>query len=228
MSIPKIIWQTYKDPFDKLPHYIVAPINSWKIKNPDWDHHYMTDPEIYNFVKEKYGNDWYKIFSECPKGVMRADIWRYLIVYEYGGVYTDVDTRCFKPINKWIDLNKGFIVCPENNTHFCQWTFAAEPKSPVLKAVIDLIEERLKKPDYNNKHYVHHLTGPGVWTDGIEKALLAEHKDITSNVGYYNSLPMAKKFNFFCFGSSVFNNGDVLHLYGSQNWGDGKYVQWIK
>eukprot|EP00959_Pyramimonas_sp_CCMP1952_P373564 7823571-Pyramimonas_sp.AAC.1 len=29
-----------------------------------------------------------------PHPVMRADLFRYLIVLRYGGIYTDVDTEC--------------------------------------------------------------------------------------------------------------------------------------
>ena len=36
------------------------------------------------------------------------------------------------------------IVVPENDTHFCQWVFAAPANSPILKSIIDLSVERIR------------------------------------------------------------------------------------
>jgi mannosyltransferase OCH1-like enzyme len=36
-----------------------------------------------------------------PKGVMKADFWRYAVLYFYGGVYTDIDTDPYKSIRDW-------------------------------------------------------------------------------------------------------------------------------
>lgn len=32
---------------------------------------------------------------------MRADFWRYAILYARGGIYTDIDTKCIKPVQEW-------------------------------------------------------------------------------------------------------------------------------
>lgn len=34
---------------------------------------------------------------------MRADLWRYLKLAMVGGVYADMDTRCLKPVEKWME-----------------------------------------------------------------------------------------------------------------------------
>lgn len=34
--------------------------------------------------------------------ILRADIFRYLMLYAFGGLWTDFDTTCVVPISKWI------------------------------------------------------------------------------------------------------------------------------
>jgi mannosyltransferase OCH1-like enzyme len=41
------------------------------------------------------------MFKEYPIGVMRADFWRYAILYIYGGIYLDIDTQPLLSIEKW-------------------------------------------------------------------------------------------------------------------------------
>jgi hypothetical protein len=232
--IPKIIWQTYKDPIDTLPDYATKALNSWKDFNPDYEHRYMDDIEAGEFVLNEYGQEWYDIFINCPIGVMRGDLWRYLIVYKYGGVYTDLDTICKKPIESWLKDGYDMIVCPENNIHFCQWTFAATPGHPIIKSVLDCIREAFVAPDYTRPHFVHELTGPYVWTKGILSALEINDKiGLVYNNGteICNSSPKAKEYNFYCYGGEewrMFHYIGCKHIYGSQEWNDGGYVQWIK
>ena len=126
------------------------------------------------------------------------------------------------------------IVCPENNLHFCQWTFAATAGHPILKSVLDCIKIAFENPDYTKPHFVHELTGPYVWTKGILSAL-----ELNDNIGLVykdgveicNSSDKAKEYKFFCFGGEewrMFHFMGSKHVYGSQEWSDGKYVQWIK
>lgn len=229
--IPKIIWQTYKDPFDTLQPYMVDTVNSWKDKNPDYEYRYMDDVEVLKFVRKEFGEDWYQIFIDCPLGVMRADIWRYMIIYKYGGVYTDLDTLCLAPIDEWLPKDYDMVICPENDVHLCQWTFAATPGHPILKSVLDCIKEGFENPDYQEDHYVHKLTGPAVWTRGIRKAIdLPENTQLIYMDKIIKDLPKAKEYKLFSFGSEswrMFHNMVVQHLYGSQNWHYG-YVQWIQ
>lgn len=229
--IPKKIWQTYKDPYEQLPDYIKDTAATWQILNPEYEYEYMDDYQAGKFVKDFYGDDMADLFDSVPVGVMRGDMWRYLIIYAYGGVYTDLDTKCIKPINTWMKEDKSFIVCPEHDIHLCQWTFAAEPRHPSIKSVIDLMVERLSNnPNWEIPHFVHYYTGPGVWTEGILSSLQVVKKNsIIDESIEWNNLDKAKELGFFCYGGEdwrIFHLNSSQHLYGSQNWHHG-YEQWI-
>jgi mannosyltransferase OCH1-like enzyme len=229
--IPKIIWQTYKDPFDQLQPYMIRAVNTWKDLNPDFEYRYMDDAQAAEFILNEYGQEWHDLFVGLPVGVMRGDLWRYMVVYKYGGVYADLDTECATSINKWLNEDYDMIVCPETDIHFCQWTFAASAKNPILKSVIDLIKERLLNPSYGSPHFVHTHTGPAVWTEGINKALGFKYNNLINDHLLLNSCDNAKLYKFHCYGGEnwrIFHFIDVRHIYGSQKWDDGNYVQWIE
>ena len=38
---------------------------------------------------------------EHPCHVMRADLFRYLVLYKFGGVYMDLDGKCVKSFDQW-------------------------------------------------------------------------------------------------------------------------------
>lgn len=229
--IPKIIWQTYKDPFDQLQPYMLDAVNTWKTLNPEYEYRYMDDSQAAQFILEEYGQEWHDLFVGLPVGVMRGDLWRYMIIYKYGGIYTDLDTECLNPINTWLNEEYEMIVCPETNLHFCQWTFAASAGNPILKSVLDTIKEKLINPTYGSPHFVHTHTGPAVWTEGIMEALDIKVDNLIDDHLLLNSSNNAKLYKFHCYGGEnwrIFHFVDVKHIYGSQKWDDGNYIQWIE
>ena len=229
--IPKIIWQTYKDSFDQLQPYMVDAVNTWKNLNPDFEYRYMDDTQAAEFILNEYGQEWHNIFVNLPVGVMRGDLWRYMIIYKYGGVYADLDTECLNPINTWLNEDYDMIVCPETDIHYCQWTFAASAGHPVLKSVLDTIKEKLLNPEYGSPHFVHTHTGPSIWTEGINKALDFKIDNLINDYLLLNSCNNAKLYKFHCYGGEnwrIFHFIDVKHIYGSQKWDDGNYIQWIE
>jgi alpha 1,6-mannosyltransferase len=231
MKIPNTIWQTYKDPIDTLAPYMNDAIQTWKDLNPEYEHRYMDDVQAGQFVLDEYGQEWYDLFVGLPVGVMRGDLWRYMVIYKYGGVYADLDTECLKPISSWMLEDKDFIVCPETSDHFCQWTFAASANSPILKSVLDLIKDRLLNPEYGTPHFVHNHTGPAIWSAGINKALGLKVDNIIYDYSLLNDSDNGKMYGFHCYGGQdwrIFHFESVKHIYGSQKWDDGSYVQWIE
>ena len=231
--IPKIIFQTYKDPLESMPKYIQDTAQTWIDKNPDYLYMYFDDAQAEKFILKQYGKEYSEIFKNLPVGVMRGDMFRYLILYKIGGIYTDLDTECISPINDWLLEDKDFIICPETDDHLCQWTIAASPGHPALKGVIDLMMSRLKNPNYDMLHMVHHHTGPAMFTQGVLDGLGLENlsrKNLTINGKFYNESEEFKNNKVHLYSDNrwrIFHFEAVKHLYGSQVWSDG-YVQWIR
>lgn len=250
--IPKNIWQTYKTSYENLPEYAMKATATWIEKNPDWKYEYFSDSDVMDFVKDNFGNEWIKIFESCPIGVMRADIWRVMIVYVYGGMYTDLDTICHVPISLWFDKipDKRIILNAEHEIHIQQWTFLAEASHPVLEHILYNIEKAFGNPDYTNEHFVHAMTGPGIFTKSVLEFLNMWHPssdidgevyklddwakfnghkvNLIKDVDEINSSSLAQDYGLYITPSFRFFHNEVSeHLYGSQIWDDGRYDQWI-
>lgn len=163
-SIPLILHQT--GPSEVLESEEFAERKkSWQEKTPDLLIKVYTDDECDAFVKWRFPPAVYEIYSDLPRTVMKADMFRYLVVLAEGGVYSDSDTNCLKPIPEWIDgIDSSLIVgveadlsdanLPEANSlwydywirrlQFCQWTFAGEAGHPALVGVVWRIMQKTK------------------------------------------------------------------------------------
>ena len=174
---PKLIWQTYKSEAE-LPAESGGCIRSWINLNPPWDHHFCSDEGLFEFFTTFFNGKLLDLYHAMPLGVMKADLWRYAVLHEFGGVYTDIDTVCLEPLDGWLDATKGKglqVACEGGHPYFCQWTIIAAAGHPALKHALELIAERVAATggvvDETMPHYVHHYTGPSLWTAAIQRYL---------------------------------------------------------
>jgi hypothetical protein len=95
-NIPKIIWQTHNYEHSDLPDHLKKISQTWKNLNPGWEYRYVSHTEREDIIK-KYPILWK--YYPTQDGVCQADIWRYVVTYEHGGVYADMDSVCTEPIS---------------------------------------------------------------------------------------------------------------------------------
>lgn len=79
---PKRIWQTWKD--NSLPELR----GTWSELNTDWDYQLMLDGEAEGFVYNSYAQvlpELWSLWQDLNMPVLRADLFRYLVLYVRGG-----------------------------------------------------------------------------------------------------------------------------------------------
>jgi len=217
--IPKNIFQTHKSRqyIESIP-ILENAVLSWK-KNKHFKHYFSDDYQCEEFIRIFFP-EIKDVYDRLPMKVMKADLWRYCIIYKYGGIYADTDTVLkVDPLFLTNHNNKELVVVPENDVHFCQWVFAAPPKSPIIKMIIDLSVERIRNTkDVKGEHIIHYLTGPAVFTDGIKKYLSSKKNYINMNgILEYENI---KYDDIFIFRSRFFHKYMVNHLF-SGGWSNG-------
>lgn len=212
ISIPKKIFQTHKSiEYIKSKPKVLSGIRSWKKWIPEFEYYFYTNEMCERFIFENFSQDIYEAYQKLPMAVMKADLWRYCVIYHYGGIYADADTICKVNPNMFIN-NKMLNIVAENDIHLCQWVFSAPPKSPILKKVIDLSVERiLGCKEIKGEHIIHKLTGPGVFTDGIEKYLKEHGKPIFPKKYMYEKTHGIPEIHFFK--HNIFHKLCVLHMF---------------
>lgn len=195
-KIPLRLWQTYKTV--DLPAFANEARESWMRLNPQFSCLLYDDAAIGSYIQERWSSEFLDFFHSLPIGAMKADLWRYLILASEGGVYSDIDSVCLMPIEKW--LLKEPLLSPHillldldlDQSHFCQWTFAATPKHPAMYYVCYYIfnEWRNRKGlllSSDGKIDVLATTGPIIFSHAI-KAYLGESLDTAA-------CTMLKKYN---------------------------------
>jgi len=222
LVIPKTIWQTYKS--SKLPKKAIECQASWK-NQKDYSYNFMDDNEIDEFMRKNFSNEIVEVFNSLPLGVMKADMWRYCVLFVYGGVYSDIDSLSIRPIEEWgINSNNRILIGLENDTHFCQWTIVSEPRHPILKKVIELIVEKARSGfDTTYEHFVHDYTGPGIWTRAVNASLGFPENEKALNV--YKNRHTFTGNGVRLEDDKFFSGKNVNNLYGSTQFGDG-YISW--
>ena len=222
---PRRLFQTQKN-----REYVVSKpllmkgIQSWRNSGVECVFH--DDLEQEAFMKN--GNpELYALWKRLPVPVMKADVWRYAIIYAYGGIYADADTALVPNMLKTL-LEPCILLCTaENQEHCCNWVFSAPPKSPVLKHVLDLVVNRLRAQGtidqfsfQSNPHLIHHLTGPGVFTDGVRAWAHSVSIDLPGSVLDWDTHAICVKHGLIVRPSKHFHKNVVLHMFSGQ-WPDG-------
>ena len=182
--IPKIIIQTWKT--NIVPQRYMKLIKSIKDYNPDYNYLFFTDDDIDNFLKIYYPK-YYDVYLKLPKIIQKIDFFRYVAIYHFGGFYLDLDMSvmksfdsllsksCIFPIDEYINVNMCNMIryknyC-DNNQEFLlgQYAFAACPKDPFIKKLIDKIEKSINNYvqyfENDSEDYIYKTTGPDFVTD---------------------------------------------------------------
>ena len=144
-KIPRVIYQCYKD--KNIPPIVKE---RWLQLNPDFDYKNYDDKECYQFILEYYGKEYANFFKNIKDGRIRSDFWRVCILYQFGGVYADVDIEPLIPIDEIVNSDTTLYTCVaaknlENNLnpHF----IAVEPKNPLILQCINVyMKDRIRRP----------------------------------------------------------------------------------
>tara|TARA_R100000908_G_scaffold52855_1_gene28195 strand:+ start:5163 stop:5960 length:798 start_codon:yes stop_codon:yes gene_type:complete len=225
--IPKNIYQTQKSQdFINSRYRLKEGQDSWKKHEAKgFNYHFYNDQECDSFIKEHF-NDIYDAYQKLPIPVMKADLWRYCVVYHYGGIYADADTYCnIRDLNKIFIKDKQFVGTIEDNLiTFCNWIFATPAKSPFLKEVIDLSVQRIRSCDnFQVEHITHYLTGPAVFSTAIEQFLSSLNKPIHRNRIFFRE-KMTEVIDYLSLNNSDmiiyepidFHKNKIQHLFSGQ------------
>jgi len=180
MVITKKIFQTHQYKYEELPKWFKQTSMSWINLNPGWEYIYHDAATREKYVKDTCP-ELYKIYGEIRKP-HQADIWRYLIVKNEGGVYADMDSFCLVPMDYILDGLPEHIDLVSTKTearkHTNNANFAAVKNSKVLHSCVDDIIKAnsifLNKPD---QQIIHQCFTDGVRNnpDIVSKTMRAGH-----------------------------------------------------
>lgn len=152
MPIPRILHQTWKSA--DLPERYRRWSDTFRRCHPDWEYRFWDDEACLDLVRRDYPAR-LDLYLGLRNPAERADLFRYLVLHRFGGLYADIDCECRRPLDFLGDTD-AFVVATELDTRsprvmalyrsdlprlYCQWAFLSVPDHPILTRLIESIAQ---------------------------------------------------------------------------------------
>ena len=186
------------DPHVAIPRTLIL---MWKTKQlpnfaqkhrEQWNRHLpvriLTDEDCERLATEQHVHDEY---VRAPINVMRADLCRYMAIYEHGGLYADLDVSPSpRRPDEWVRWDRRLVVGRgwEGPKNLSNWFFGAVPRHPALADLVRETARRLRGLEFNfSKHpsLVIDTTGPGPF-DAVLRPRCEERDDVPGGCHQYS------------------------------------------
>ncbi len=184
--IPRHIHQIWiggpvPDTFKKLA-------KTWQEKHPNFKYTLWTDESLKTFK-----------FSHCGEAFKRAqtmgakvDILRYEIIYQFGGVYFDIDFECVKSIDPLV-RSHSFFTGIGGHDYVANSVIGATANHPLLERLLKHLEHKSQEA-LNNPWYE---TGPKFFTYHVYHYLRKKQGGvIVYPTRYFHPLPNTYRFDY--------------------------------
>jgi mannosyltransferase OCH1-like enzyme len=151
--------------------------------HPQWEFLFYSDGDAREFVNREF-KDYIELYDWCPRPVMKADLFRLLVVFRQGGFYLDTDLQLSKKLNPLcrekavfafeheIDVKNfnrrypKWLRAGEERLTLANYAFGAEAGHPFLAAILDELVYRTQtfEAEHCNDLDILHATGPDLVT----------------------------------------------------------------
>jgi mannosyltransferase OCH1-like enzyme len=164
MTIPHLIHQTWKTA--SVPLRWRHLVRSVKRNHPGWTYRLWTDKTMDAHVRDAHPA-LYPVYRNFEKGVMRADVFRYVVMHDFGGLYCDLDYEFLRPypygdaqvvLGEERSLDHG-----DGHLQIANYVFASVPGHLLWK---DMLDDLVRNPPVvRTVDDVVGATGPGFLSD---------------------------------------------------------------
>lgn len=194
MLIPKLIHQTTKSRH-QLTEPFIANLERMRSLHPGWTISVYEDEECFEFIRMYFDQEMlqtYRAINPCY-GAARADLFRYLLLYQCGGVYLDIKSSATLPLEEALRPDDLYLLSHWDNARgrpfegwgvhaetpypgeFQQWCIVAAPRHPFLEQVARSVQRNIRDYDPSRhgagKRAVLRTTGPIAYTRAITPLL---------------------------------------------------------
>lgn len=165
-KIPKIIHQTWRS--RHVPKNLQSSISSWKRCHPDWKHILWTDQDIEDYIQH-FHPELHEALSKIRIRSQRAEILSYVVLYDFGGIYSDLKYSPRKEIESFLTGDNLLYLLFEKNTNsFTNSLIISAPRielwSQVWKKILNPTVPAWAIGGYLEKNYT---TGPSMFHEVV-------------------------------------------------------------
>jgi mannosyltransferase OCH1-like enzyme len=160
--IPKIIWQTNYTDRVTIAVYLNYLFN--RLMGPSFEYRFMDSAERLAFIRKHCAPEILECYSKLQIGASQADLWRVLVLREFGGVYLDIDAHLAWPLGFTLESAGEELFVEHRGGELSNYFMASVRGNPRLGLIIDTILDNVRANSSNN---VFELTGPSA----VQRAL---------------------------------------------------------
>lgn len=137
--IPRQVLQMSKNATRELHGPNAEWMASWWTQNPDWEYFLLDDADCADFVARFASPREQLAYARVAYGAQRADLSRYILLRELGGVYADTDAELFRPLALFVPSNASMMTPDVFSSDF----MAYSPRHPFLTQTVDEVVQRV-------------------------------------------------------------------------------------
>lgn len=104
-------------------------VQTWRDQHPGWEHVLWTEASLPTLQNQALFDALHGVYHA------QADVLRYEILQQFGGIYLDADSVCLRPLDDSF-LQHDFWVCAEPRGLLANGFMGAVPKHPLMTGVI--------------------------------------------------------------------------------------------
>jgi hypothetical protein len=147
----------------EIPVEVAELVGTFRNLNPDLHHRLFCEATAGEFIAEHFSAREVAAFRACAVPAMQADYFRYCAVLALGGIYSDADFRCVRPLRELLaSTGGGRLFRREPPGYLLNGFFLFDaPGHPLLRLTLDIatanIEGRVGER-------VQMVTGPWIFS----------------------------------------------------------------
>lgn len=145
--IPRIVHQTAKSRCLTLD--ITETTEKWRF--PGWSYYFHDDDAIQRLFEQEFAEFPYleDVVRKClVHGTLKADLWRYVVLWVHGGIYVDLDAIPVMFSPETIESATDALFVVEQYHLLSQYFMAVAPRHPLMYyAIHDSLTHLLLAPD---------------------------------------------------------------------------------
>lgn len=147
--------------------------------NPGYELFYFSDLDCEDFILEEWGQYYLDLYNRLIPTAYKADFWRYLLLYKYGGCYGDFTQKPLIPYDELIQDVDRVVVRDDPSGHkgyLYNALIYCKAEDPMIKKAIDICIYNIEKEYYGIDCLS--ITGPAVLGQAFKQAGLNKVKMI--------------------------------------------------
>lgn len=200
MNKPFILHQTWISYND-----VIGIEQDWQSISPDLIYNFADDEQIKKYIKANFSNRIYSCYMRLLCGAAKADFYRYCVLYNEGGIYSDIDIKPIVPLEQYIYYSPVVVVDDQYGLYNA--FIATEPKHQLFKKCIEQVCQNIEQGVNNGGDglAVTRLCGPRMFANVFERHFNTNylrtrhepdyvilHHDIQNQIISYNNEPLLR------------------------------------